>query len=64
MADGNGRSRQAGVEPVECRFAEGARDSLLSIRRGGPVLVRGRLSLTSGGIILKDARRVTEEVEK
>ncbi len=64
MADRQGGNRQAGVEPVECRFAGEARESLLSIRRGGTVLVRGRLSLTGGGLVLEDARRVTEEVEK
>ena len=64
LADRNGRNRQAGVEPVECRFAEGTRESLLDIRRGATVLVRGRLSLASGGVVLMDARRVTEEVEK
>lgn len=64
LADRNGGNRQAGVEAVDCRFAEEARESLLSIRRGGTVLVRGRLSLAGGGPVLEDARRVTEEVEK
>ncbi len=63
-ADRDGGSRRAGVEPVACRFAEGGGEWLLSIRRGETVLVRGRLSLTGGGIVLEDARRVADEVEK
>lgn len=63
-ADAKSRSRQSGVEPVTCHFAEGIRDSLLGIRRGEAVTLRGRFSLVNGRVVLKDARLATEDVER
>jgi hypothetical protein len=62
--DAKGRNRQSGVEQVTCHFAEGTRDSLLGIRRGGAATLRGRLSLVDNRVVLNDARLATEEVEK
>lgn len=62
--DAKGRNRQSGVEQVTCHFAEGTRDSLLGIRRGGAATIRGKLSLINDRVVLKEARMATEEVEK
>lgn len=64
MSEGDGSRRSAGVEEVNCEFAPGARDSLLAIRRGGPVLLRGRLSLKNGITELLDAVSAMGNVEK
>lgn len=63
-ADAKSRSRQSGVEPVTCHFAEGTRDSLLGIRRGEAATLHGRFSLVNGRVVLKDARLATEDVER
>lgn len=62
--DAKGRNRQSGVEPVTCHFAEGTRDTLLGIRRGGAATLRGRLSLVNDRAVLTEARLATEDVEK
>lgn len=62
--DAKSRNRQSGVEQVTCHFAEGTRDSLLGIRRGGAATLRGRLSLVNGRVVLNEARLASEDVEK
>lgn len=62
--DAKGRKLQSGVEQVTCHFAEGTRDSLLGIRRGGAATLRGRLSLVNDQAVLNEARLATEDVEK
>jgi hypothetical protein len=49
---------------IRCQFAREARDSLLTIRRGDPVKIRGRLSLKDLEPVLLEARPVIEGVEK
>lgn len=49
---------------IECRFATGSKESLLSIRRGRPAMIGGRLSVQDDQVVILDARLVTEDVEK
>jgi hypothetical protein len=60
----DGRGGEAGVEPVRCEFAASERESLLDLRRDQPALIRGRLSLKSGELVLHDARKAGDDVEK
>lgn len=60
----DGRRGEAGVESVRCEFAASERESLLDLRRDQPALIRGRLSLKSGELVLHDARKAGNEVEK
>ncbi len=61
---GEGKMTQTSVVRVRCQFAAGSRESLLTIRRGDRVSIRGRLSLKDLEPTLLDARRVIEGVEK
>lgn len=57
-------TKRSGVEEVQCEFAPVERESLLSIRRDELVEIRGKLSLESGKLVIRDARLVGAEVEK
>ena len=63
-SDSKDRNLQSGVEVIECRFAAGAKESLLAIRRDRPAMIGGRLSLKNGQVLIQDARLATEDVEK
>lgn len=57
-------TKRTGLEAVRCEFAPVEREALLSVRRDEQVEIRGKLSLISDGLVIREALLAGTEVEK